>query len=401
MKTIELRTINGIRNDVSPERFDRDADGKRTGKVDLVDAVNVDLDETGKILRRLGVTQIVGGAWHSLFAAGDSTYAVVNSVLSHISPSFAITPITAVSGRVAYRKIIDTVYWSDNAQCGALKGAANVPWGIAVPGLPTPTAIAGNMRPGRYLFTMTYVRSTGEESGAPKSGEAVLTANQGIALTGAPVSLDPLVTSKRIYLTPCNGELPCAVATLSNSVLSASFTETPVYGMELRTQHMAPPLPGKVVGYFAGCSYIAYGRYLLYSQPHEYGLFDRRSGFVGFPSDVRVFAPVSDGVFIGTETETYWCAGTDPTKWQLERKATYGGVLGTEYEVRHDLVGAGGLPGGNVAAWMGKKGLCLGYDGGQLQEATGGRYWPPVANEGASLLKFRGGTPQIVTTLFS
>ena len=35
-KTVELRMLNGVRNDVDLERFDRDENGRRTGFVGVV-----------------------------------------------------------------------------------------------------------------------------------------------------------------------------------------------------------------------------------------------------------------------------------------------------------------------------------------------------------------------------
>ncbi len=402
MSTIEFSTLRGVRNDVSTERFDRDEKGKPTGMVDLSEAVNVDLDETGKVYRRLGTQLINAGAKHSLFSSPLGAYVVSAGVLNWIAPTLALTPILSVSGaRLCYAPIIDKTYWSDTLQSGCLSGASNVPWGIAVPPILTATAVPGDMRAGRYMFAMTYVRSTGEESGAPKYGEIILTANQGISFSSLPVSTDPLVTTKRVYITPQNGEAAYLAGEMLNSTTSATFKTAPLDGPVLRTQFMGPPPAGQVVGYFAGRSYLAFGRFLLYSQPYEYGLFDLRSGFVGFPSDVQTFAAVADGVFVGTQTETNWLGGTDPTEWVRKSIATFGTVLGTEYKLREDLVGPDYGATGTVMAWMSRKGTCLGFDGGVMQEVSGGRYAPPTATEGASLLKIRGGTPQLLTTLYN
>jgi hypothetical protein len=397
-KTAELRMLHGVRNDVALERFDRDAQGRRTGFTDLASAVNLDLDETGKVSRRLGTNLVVAGNAHSLFEAGDDNYVVLNSFINHVSKTLARTPVTPVNGRVAYAKINGSTYWSDGVIKGVLTGAVNVPWGIAVPTVPTAAPCLGNLRPGRYLYTMTYVRSTGAESGAPKYGEIEVLENQGISLT-LPVSTDPQVATKRIYLTDCNGEVAYLAGTLTNSETTLTVNSMPVLGMPVRTQFMGPMPAGRVVGVFAGRSYVASGRYLWYSLPYEYELCDLRSGFVGFSSDVRTFAPCSNGVFVGSDTETVWLAGKDPLTWDLTTVAAYGTVLGTEVIVPGVQVGDGSAN-GKVAAWMSTKGLCLGFDGGQMQNVTGGRYIPPEAREGASLLKIRGGTPQVVTTLF-
>lgn len=394
MNTIELRTINGIRNDVSAERFDR------SGAIDLQTAVNCDLDHSGKVMRRAGTKLLASGSAHSLHAAGDCAYLAIDGTLKHLAQDLTLTPITAVSGRVAMATIHSVTYWSDGTHCGALAGAVNSPWGIFPPPVLVATTTFGTLRAGRYLFAMTYVRASGEESGATKYGELIVGENQGIRFCALPVSADPLVTDKRIYLTGSNDVLALLALTLANAATEASYTDQASRGMALQTQFMGPPPAGQGVGYFAGRAFVAQGRTLYYSQPFAPGLFDLRSGFVSFDSEIRTFSPVSDGVFVGTETTTYWLGGADPTQWVSTVVADFGTVLGTECELRADCVGlAGGA--GKVAAWFGKKGLCIGFDGGQMKNVSGGRFIPPAAKEGASLMKFRGGTPQLVTTLFS
>ena len=311
-----------------------------------------------------------------------------------------IVPI--VGPRVAYAGINQNIYWSDRVASGILVDSTNTHWSITVPPVISATATNGSLRAGRYLVVMTYVRGSGEESGAPRCSEVILSMNQGISFTGLPVSSDPTVVSKRIYITGCNGELPYLSAVISNSQTSLTLQSLPEQGMALRTQFMGPPPPGQVVGYFSGRAYVAAGGYLWYSQPHEYGLFDLRSGYIGFDMDVTTFASVSDGIYVGSKRATYWLSGADPTLFERKQVFAFGTLLGTEVRLRNDQVGQedGGKQ-GNVVGWMGQKGFCIGMDGGQVQNVTGGRFIPPVGSEGASLFKIRGGTPQVVTTIFS
>ena len=51
--------FNGLRNDVSSERFD-------IGDLEVAD--NIDIDKTGRIARRAGYTSVTAGAAHSLWA---------------------------------------------------------------------------------------------------------------------------------------------------------------------------------------------------------------------------------------------------------------------------------------------------------------------------------------------
>jgi len=388
---ILIKSFQGVRNDISLERFAPD---------DLSEAVNVDLDETGKIMRRLGTKRLTTGVAHSLFCGGGSAYVVIGGMLKQLLPDMTTVDIAPVGTRVCYATVYGTTFWSDGAQTGALVSATNAPWGIVPPPALSMSNVAGALRPGRYLAVMTYVRATGEESGAVGYTEIDVAANEGIRFAPLPVSTDPQVATKRIYVTTCNGAVALETMELPNTTTSATLADMPVQGAPIRTQFMGPPPPGQVLKYFAGRVLIGAGNFLHYTQPHEYGLVDRRFGSVGFDSEVRTIAPVNDGVYVGTATANYWLAGNDPTTWQASKVAPYGAVLGTEVVLRNDLVGQEGVR-GSAVAWMTTRGLMMGFDGGIAQDKTGARYIPPVAREGASLLKIRSGTPQIVTTLYN
>lgn len=392
-KPIEIKGAKGIRNDLSPERLDQQ---------DLLSAVNVELDETGKISRRLGVTQLLPGDAHSLFASGDDCYLVLNGVLVRLNADGTQMPIIAVSGRrVAYCRSGAGVMWSDGLQSGIIKGASNRRWGIAPPpAFSAASAGSGALRDGHYLYTMTYVRNDGVESGAPICGR--VDAQGGISF-GLPVSDDPAVTQKRIYLSAWNGEMPYLAATVANATTSITIGGEPPAGVPLRTQFMGAAPAGQVVGYYNGRAYVAQGRFLHYSQPYEYELFDLASGYLAFPSNIRTFAAVTDGVFVGLDDGTVFLAGSDPTLFERRAVADYGTVLGTEQEVpEHYVLDDNTRAQGAQVMWMSKQGVILGGSGGYYKNLTGGRYLlPPDVKTGASLFKLRGGSPQLVVSLFS
>jgi hypothetical protein len=390
---MDVKGVNGIRNDRSPERFD---------PKDLLVGTNVELDETGKISRRLGVTQLLAGSAHSLFASGDDCYLVRNGVLSRLNADGTTIPIMPVAGsRVTYCRVGDGVLWSDGLRSGVLTGASNRQWGIDPPAsLAAASAGGGALRDGDYLYTMTYVRDDGVESGAPICGR--LTAKGGINFTGLPVSANPKVTSKRIYLSTWNGELPYLAATVANAASSITISSEPPSGPALRTQFMGAAPSGQVVGYYNGRSYVADGRFLYYSQPYEYELFDLVSGYIAFSENVQMFAAVTDGIFVGTDREIAFLRGSDPSEFQRQKVADYGAVLGTEQEVPdYYALDEHRRQTGKQIMWMSKQGVCLGGEGGSFRNLTGERYiLPDGLTRGASLLKVRGGSPQLIVSLF-
>lgn len=392
MKTIEFGGLNGVRNDISLERYKLN---------DLSVGSNVDIDETGKVLRRHGTTSVLTGVMHSLYSRDGVTLVVDGGNLTLIDAEFGKHVLTSVVGsKLSYAKINDAIHWSDQYVSGIVADGANRRWGVAIPPRPDVTTGIGDFAAGRYQVTVTYVRYDGHESGAPYSTEINLPANSGFTLALTP-STNPQVELQRIYLSDINGEACFLAAEVLNSATSLTLSGMPSLGPVVRTQFFGPLPPGQVVGYFAGRAYVASGAYLWYSLPYEYELCDLRSGYVAFDTTVTVFAPVSDGVFVGSNRSVQWLAGTDPTQFERKQVANYGAVRGTVWEIAPFYLGREDFPQGVVQTFMTARGVCAGMDHGVFKNLTGERYFPVAAKEGASLLKVRSGTPLLTTTLFN
>jgi hypothetical protein len=400
MKTYQLDAFSGVRNDVSPERFD--SPHRKTGMTDLLTGTNIELDETGKPYRRLGTTAIDATSTHSLWANDELAYMVRGGTMRQLNPDMSITDLgIPVSGnKVSYRRVGNDVFFSDQLTTGVVGTNGYRPWGIVTPAAPIVTLGAGDLRPGNYLIAITYVRRDGAESGSSPFHMYTLAAYGGFAVT-LPISTDPLVNQVRIYLSDGNGELPYKVATLTNSGSTANIVALPQdRDLPLRTNLCGPPPAGQIVGYYKGHTFVAEGAFLWYSLPYQYELFHRATGFMGFTSPIKTFSAVTDGIYIGTEDDVSFLRGDDPAQFSREVKAPYGAVLGTECELPPYYFDDGKNP-TPVQLFMTTHGLCVGLDGGQFINLTGGRYvLPDGVATGASLLKVRGESPQLVTSLF-
>lgn len=389
----KISAASGVRNDLSPERF---------AETDLTAGTNIELDETGKTYRRLGVTSVAPGNMHSLFSAGQFSYVVKDGWLCLVdvnTPSF--TQIIQVKGeRVAYTPVNDRVFWSDGLQSGELLGAMNRRWGIQPPPAVVATEGYGNLESGTYVYTMTYVRADGTESGPAPWMFTRLGTGKGLSFTGLPISTDITVVGKRLYVSHCNGEVPLLAATLANSDTSCTYSGAGLLSIPVRGKACGAAPAGRVVGHYKGRTFVAENNYLWYSLPYEYGLFDLLRGYLGFSAPVTTFAAVSDGVYVGTESEIVFLSGDDPAAFELRPVADYGSILGTEEYVPNYYVTKEGLP-ELVPMWMSKHGVVVGLRGGEFKNLTGGHFiLPEGVSAGASLLKVRGGTPQLITSLF-
>ncbi|WP_157288519.1 hypothetical protein [Uliginosibacterium gangwonense] len=388
MKPVEISASLGVRNDLPPDRF-------KPG--DLLAGNNIEIDETGKACRRLGAVRKIAGKCHSLWSSEGDSYFVQNGWLCRFSDG-GLTPIKQVAGtRLCYQRVNNEVFWSDGTETGVLKGASPRLAGIDPSATPEVGLCLGSVPAGSYLYCVTYVRDDGHESGASPVQRVEVGANSGLAFSLV-ASSNPAVSHIKVYVSERGGELPFLAATVPNQTKSLMLSEIPTRGVPVRTLHMGPAPSGRVLGYYNGRLYVAQGQWLWYSQPYEFELFDRVGGYLGCPGVVTLFAPVSDGVFVGSDREIVFLQGSDPAEFTRMKAANYGAVLGTAVEVPGYYVGDGTTQ-GPIWMWASERGICMGTSGGQFKELTAGRYVLPAACSGASLFKVRGGTPHLITAL--
>lgn len=377
-----------------------DAPGKRT---DLQRGVNIELDETGKPYRRLGTTALNSVASHSLWANDELAYVVRSGSLCQINPDLSITSLSIpiAGNRVRYQRVANDVFFTDNLTTGVVGTNGYRPWGITPPPVPAAVSINGALRAGSYLFTVTYLRASGQESGASPLAFMALPANRGIQLT-VTASSDTTVAGFNIYMSDCNGEVAYLVGTYPATDSVCSITALPESrSIPVRTLRCGPPPAGQVLCLYRGVLYVASGRYLFYTQPFEYELMNRMTDFISFTAPIKTLVAVADGIFVGTEDEILFIQGNDPSQFVSVPKASYGSIYGTEATVPGYMFGDGEA-GILVPIWMSMNGVCVGFDGGQFKNLTGGRYiLPKDVATGASLLKIRGESPHLVTTLFT
>lgn len=389
MKFTELRAQAGLRNDLPADRF---------SPGDMLTADNVEMDETGKVYRRLGMALTHAGAFHSLWGDEHDTYVVQSGWLCRFEPEGLVQILQVVGKRVTYQRVGDEVFWTDGVDSGVLRGQANRKWGVVAPGRPVVSLTHGAFRAGEYLLCVTHVRSDGIESGASEVQRLAVDDNQGLSVAFQPAPSE--VFARRVYLSTWNGETPLLAAILPAASDTLTLSELPNLTVPVRTQYMAGPPPGQALAHFNGRLYVAENKYLWYSQPYENELFDRVGGYIVFSSAIKVLAPVSDGIFVGSEDETVFLSGADPSEFRRIRVAPYGAVLGTAREIPAHYFKDGSVP-SPLWLWASERGVCMGATGGLFRDVTGGRYQLPPSVSGASLFKIRGGTPQFITSLFA
>lgn len=394
---MELKKFIGLCNTTSPERFKAGA---------LAVALDMDIDNTGRLMSRRGKTLINPTACHSLYTYSGGTLLSQGSVVFAVNADLSLTSTKTLTsaGDVAYDSLNGVAYGTNGVDTVRFVGRTPKAWGVVVPATqPTASPAYGNLRAGRYQYALTFLRSDGHESGTGIAGFIDLPATGGVRLGNIAVSSDPDVTFKAIYLSARDGEVLYRAAIIPNALATTVVSDEPNAGIPLSTQFGGPAPAGTLVHIFNGIAYVVSGNVVYYSDPYNFELFRPATNFMVFPGNVGIFAGVNDGIYVATAdsnsdgTEggsgsTWFLSGTRPDQMKSKFVFDYGATPGTAVFVNDEYFGEQveriGEP---VLVWTSRHGVCVGGDGGNAHNLTEMAYSLPSAQDGAALIrKYRG-----------
>lgn len=372
---------------------------------------NVDITDTGQIVKRQGDNLLYSGSVHSLFANGINGNATCmlfregTALKSFDTSTNGATTLRSGITRtnwMRYLALNNLVYYTDEFITGITDGTTSRSWGLEVP--PNQlvlTQTTGLLPTGRYLCSLTYVRNDGQESGAPLASWIDITSdNAGIAISNIPTSSDTTVSYVYIYLSTRNGEVLYKAVSVNNGTTTATYAgHTQEFSQKLTTLQLGPPPAGHIVQYYNGRIYIAKDSAVWYTQPYNYELVDLAHGFLFFPNRVTLFAPVMGGIWVSyKDGKTFFLEGSDPekgfvTNWKKDSSVHEGSQQPTEVTIRGEVM--------RGWIWTADDGIYLGLDGGHLINKTENRYEPGSATIAVSFnKKTRDGSNQYVSVLY-
>lgn len=399
MKDVEIHSFAGINNVDAPERVNS-YPTKDHPMVDLVEAVNVDIDETGRIVRRAGITMLVPGSAHSLWSNGQVCLYVSEGVLYQLDEDFNST---AIAGGLedlpmAYVEIGDRIYHSNGDTAAVLDNGAVRSWGIPINLTDVQArAAGGNMQAGFYLVAMTLVRGDGQESGCGLAHRVDLQDNGGIAFSWA-VPDDLSITQANLYVTQPNSETLMLAATVDVELGSYLYTGGQ-RALPLATQWLDAPPVGEVLASFKGRIYIGSGSFVYVTAPLSYEHCDLRDFFSIDGTAVRVIAPVEGGLFVGTENGIYFVAGASFKDNALVKKMDARVIPGTTVLADGAAVtGRKELSGMQVVLFTTTEGIVLGMSDGSLTNLTFERYDLEASDRGAAVFREDPAIQYLVST---
>lgn len=377
--TTRIERFMGLRSDVAPERM-------TVG--DLIEALNVRLDESGRPARRGGrSTPVLANTSHSLWGDGEMAFGVVGSVLVRIHPDYTTTPLASdmAPASVQYVRLNERVYWSNGLQSGVIEHDENRSWGLDVPAMIQASPIGGQLPAGRYQYTLVFMRADGQESGAGVSNVIELPADSGLAIVAPGVPAGVIdVTHAVLYLSKPGGEtlyraLEIAVGTTGQYSGDGAELVHP-----LQTQFLSPPVPADALAWFAGRMWLGVGNSVLPSAPFSPELFDLRAE-IPVQGNVTMLAPLANhaGMFVGTDTHTFFLSGADPESMTLVEKQAGGGIAGALVYVPGRFFGKEGTGDHDIPVWATSIGMYAGLADGTVASLTQDRYPLTLAARGA------------------
>jgi hypothetical protein len=333
---------------------------------------------------------------------------VQGSDLKRMDESGALTTLKRLShtGPVSYAESNGVVYFSNGIDTGRVAGGSVHEWGIRPPvSQPAAAAGAGQLPPGRYMYAMTYARADGLESGSRTPGVLELAAPGGIDFSGMETSSDPDVVAKVLYVSPNGVELyraavvPASSATYSHRAAGTEGTAA------LDEDLVEPAPPGTIVEIHAGVAYAVDGSVAWASDLYSLERFRRARRFVQMPGPITLFAAVDDGIYVGTDRETWFLRGTDPEAFRASKVLTYGAVPRTVVRLDSQELSPAPQEGQETgptrpaAMWMSTNGVILGDSSGQVKNLTEEGYGFPAALRGAGLFRVARGYSSYVVAL--
>lgn len=409
--TIRFEVFTGLRNDRPMERFEH---------TDLAAGTNIDIDNSGMISRRPGYTLATAGSFHSLWSDNAIGLAVTGGKLQSISSAYGLTPLKTMSdanARVSYSKINGKVYLSSEADSAVVENGVARTWGISVPPTAGVSVTVGSMPAGTYQFAVTYMRGDGQESGASLAGQITVGAS-GTAGIGAgeggryglnfamPVSSDPGVVLKNLYLSTPNGEIMYLAISMPNSQLTALYSGDALeLNLPLITQFLSPPPQGQIIGYYRGRMYVAQEENLYPSEPFAFELFDLRK-YIAMDGRITMFAAMEDkerpgvsqglesGLFLGTDRSCGILAGKE--EFQYVPKVDYGAIEGAMTYVDGSLFADDSAGARMLPIWLTTQGICVGMPQMEIKNLTRTKYGFTAAGKGSAM--FQPGPNKLILT---
>ena len=153
---------------------------------------------------------------------------------------------------------------------------------------------------------------------------------------------------------------------------------------------------GKQMVEYAGCIWVVYDDMVIYTHPYS-ETTDLRENFIPVGERITNFGAVSDGLFITTNTRSYFYSGRNPAEMSVVQQAPFGAIPDTMLQVDGRILGEGQDTLGLV--WTSLRGICVGFPNGTLVNVTKKQIKELSGVKGTALLRKFNGQQHYITVL--
>ena len=366
----------------------------------LTVADNIDHLRGGKATRRPGRVQVYAGT--PVAASGDKEYFLFTegNALKQLNSDYtATTLVTSLQDQDRLwtcRTPDGKIFWTTQRDQGIIESGVNWNWNLRRP--LTPGAMAapfGLLREARYHYAVCLVRDGVE---GPLSHVGMYEGEGGIDFTLLDDPADLVEADYvRLYISTPHGTELYQAGDFEIGTQPSYTGDATELGIPVNLDGFIPMPVGGPIRFFASRMWLVYDSSLIFSE--EFHTMPRPTNFIGFGERVNDFGSVSDGLWVGTESRTYFLAGTNPKEMLADEKASYGMIPGTLTKVDGRLLGEG--VDGLVLMWASPRGICAGLPGGQMVNLSERRVNDLDGEKGTSMFRQLGGQNHFITVLQS
>lgn len=173
-------------------------------------------------------------------------------------------------------------------------------------------------------------------------------------------------------------------------VVNPTATLNPVRGKQLGKPPMATAMC-----WLNGRIWMASGATLWATELYLYDFVDKTRNYLMFESDITVVGAVTDGMYVGTRSGVWFLTGT-LAEMRRVPVLTAGAVPGSLVPAPPDLVSPQREHSRSAVLFLTTAGLCVGHDGGALDNLTETRVLLPDAERAAALFRRQDGVNQYI-----
>ncbi|KQO38087.1 hypothetical protein ASF19_20140 [Acidovorax sp. Leaf84] len=341
---------------------------------DLLGAENVDIDRTGQITRRHGVTKASDECHKNLFEAPGYLLSTRGGrlVATHDGGAEHVVHPAIGPERIWYGQLPDgRVMFSNGLLQGITDGIGSVERSVPAPdSLGAPDTAFGSLFPGKYRYYLTHVRLIdGAESPAVEA-PAVEILQGGLRIDGIPERAGHAVN---VYLSAQDGEGAYLAGQANGGTFEFGGSNAALV-TPCRTIGARPAPVGTITAYWRGRVLIASGDVLWACRTYAPHLSDWRD-FKPLGAPITAVLPVDDGIYVGTSKGLVFLGGTS---WDglVFRDTRRGPVVpGSGVAAPGDQIGMGdGKGGGDAVLCIAGGHVVAGFSGGQTVVLTDDRY---------------------------